>query len=226
MARRTPRRPGNTLERPRNPRGHPTALTEATADYIINTVLDGNHITTACEAAGVGRSTLYRWIEFANEADWNEEHNQPVRADAAIYRDFRDRLAAARARAEMTAVDVVQRSMKGGFLISEKPVLTADGKLAYDEDGNPLMERTWSQPDGRLALSYLGKSRPDVWGQNGSQRIELTGAGGAPVQVEHEATADAIEGLAERLAQVAAQRRAEDAEDDVQDAEIVEDNGE
>jgi hypothetical protein len=225
MPRRTPRTPGNTLQRPRRPAHRPTALTDRTADYIINTVLDGNHITTACEAAGIARTTMYRWIEAANEADWNEQHDQPVRPDAALYRNFRDRLAEARAQAEMSAVAVVQRSMKGGILVSEKPVIGPDGKVARDDDGTILYERVWSQPDGRLALSYLGKSRPDVWGQNGSQRIELTGADGGPVQVETTEQAETIETLADRLAAVAAQRRAEDQDDtDTVDAELVEED--
>jgi hypothetical protein len=226
MARRTPRKPpqaptGTTLERPRI--GHrPTSLTDDTADRIIEIVEDGNHLTTACESVGIGRTTLYRWIDEANAADWAAEHDQPIRPDAARYRSFRDRLAAARARAEMSAVHVVTNAMKGGALISERPVIGPDGKVARDDNGDILMERTWSAPDGRLALSYLGKSRPDVWGQQGAQRIELVGADGGAVQVEAAVADTAIETLADRLAQVAAARRAEIEDAETVDAEIVE----
>lgn len=220
MSRRTPRRGAKTPKRI----GRPSALTENTADTIINIVLDGNHITTACAAAGVTRQALYRWLERADEITTAIERGEPYDVHGLRFVDFRDRLADARAQAEMRAVKVVERSMHGGFIISEEPLLDIEGQPVRDDNGEILYKRTYSQPDGRLALSYLAKSRPDTWGQNPTNRIELTGSDGGPVRVE--TSGDQIASLSERLALVASQRREEDEEDgdpdEVFDAEVVE----
>jgi hypothetical protein len=225
MARKHPNR-GGTLTRPDRHVGRPTRLTERTADLILSTVLDGNHLTTACAVAGVGRATLYRWIEEANAAEQAITRGEHPTPQALAYLDFRDRLAQARAEAEVMAVGVVTKAMRGGYLISERPAVDGSGNPIRDDEGKIVMEKVYAQPDGRLALSYLGKSRPDTWGQNPTNRIELTGADGGPVQVQH-GPAAAIEPLAERLALLAAERRAEDEAEadygDVQDAELVED---
>lgn len=219
MSRRTPRR-GNTLTKKQT--GRPTRLTENTADVIVHAVLEGNHITTACAAAGVSRTALYEWIDRGQAVQQALANEEPVDPDALRFADFADRLADARARAEMRAVQVIERSMQGGFVISEEPLLDLEGQPVRGDDGEILCKRTYAQPDGRLALSYLGRSRPDTWGQNPTNRIELTGAAGGPVQMEH--STDQIASLAERLALVAARRRAEDAEDgEVYEAELVDD---
>lgn len=216
MARRKPR--GDALAK-RKHIGRPTRLTTVTADAIVHTVLDGNHITTACAAANVGQSTLYRWLERADEVQQAIDDGEPYDPDDLRYVEFRDRLADARACAEMRAVQVIERSMHGGYVIEEEPVLDLDGQPVRNDDGEILWKRKYAQPDGRLALQYLARSRPDSWGQNPTNRIELTGADGGPVQV---AAADHIGQLSQQLALVAAQRREEDEEDgDVYDAELV-----
>lgn len=208
------------IERPvaRKRIGRPTRLTEDTADRIVRIVADGNHITTACAAAGVSRAALYGWLERGENARLADERGHPIDADELRFLHFLDRLTLARARAEMSAVAVIQHSMAGGFVISEEPMLDIDGNPVRDENGEILWKRQYAQPDGRLALAYLGRSRPDLWGQNPTQHVELTGSGGRPVQVEH----DHISALAERLSLVAGERRAEDEEDGTYDAELTE----
>jgi hypothetical protein len=186
--------------------GRPTRLTQETADRIVGTVADGNHITTACASAGVSRAALYSWLERGENARQAAEAGDPVDADEVRFLDFLDRLALARARAEMCAVEVIQRGMAGGFVISEEPLLDVDRQPVRDDNGEILWKRQYAQPDGRLALAYLARSRPDLWGQNPTARLGLTGSGGGPVQVEH----DHFSALAERLSLVAAERRAED----------------
>lgn len=198
--------------------GRPTRLTEDTTDRILQIVADGNHITTACAVAGVSRAALYGWLERGESARQAVEAGDPVDPDELRFLDFLDRLALARARAEICAVEVIQRSMVGGFVISEEPLLDVDGQPVRDDNGEILWKRQYAQPDGRLALAYLARSRPDLWGQNPTARLELTGSGGGPVQVEH----DHISALAERLSLVAAERRAEDVEDGIYDAELTE----
>lgn len=225
MARRTPRR-GNLPAARNGTIGQPSKLTAATEDAIVKAVLAGNHLTAACHTAGIANRTMYRWLEVADTIEEQIETGQPVDPDALPYLRFRQRLADARAQAEMRAVHVVQKAMQGGYVTSERPVQDVNGDPVRGDDGKILYERTWAQPDGRLALSYLARSRPAEWGQNSTQRVELTGGGGGPVRVEH--TDDQYASLAARLAETAEQMRREEAEDTEEpfDGEVVDDSEE
>lgn len=215
MPRRKPRR-----------RGRKTLLTPTRQARILELIEQGNHIATACAHVGIGTSTLYRWLEQAEEYDETIAAGQPPDDAKRVYAEFRDGYWLARARAEENAVRVIQRSMAGGFVLSEEPLIGADGDVLRNDNGEILWKRTYSQPDGRLALAYLARISPDRWGQN-PQRVEVSGPGGSAVQVQHQV--GQIEALAERLHAVAAERRAdlelEAGEDDgVTDAEVVEDD--
>jgi hypothetical protein len=117
--------------------------------------------------------------------------------------------------------------MHGGQVLSEQYVQNVSGDIVMDPlTGKPLVNRTYSTPDGRLAMQYLGRSRPGDWGNNGTAEIKVTGTGeGGAVKVVHEV--EHIVTLAERLSQVAAMKRGpsglDDEDDDIHDAEIVED---
>ena len=224
MARRVAR-----TERPKRPAHRPLTLTPRVAGAIVSAVEDGNHIITACALSGVPRSTYYLWMERAADVahmvaqhDPDDPEAEPLELtdEEHRYLDFMDKILQARARAENRAVQVVERSMAGGFLISEKPVLDSEGDPVRDEDGSLAYERVWTQPDGRLALQYLARSRPDVWGQNPTQRVEITGpedAGSAGVAPQGTVTA-----LAARIAEIQQRNADEDDEDDgIQEAEIV-----
>jgi hypothetical protein len=218
MPRRKPRR-----------RGRKTLLTPDRQRRILELVEAGNHINTACAHVGIGQSTFYRWLDNAH--DYDEAKAAGVQPDETkrLYVEFRDKVALARARAEERAVKVIHRAMEGGFVISEEPVQNAEGEVQRDDNGNILYRRTYTQPDGRLALAYLGRSAPKNWGQQ-AIGIELSGPGGAALGTGGDL--GPIGKLAERLAAVAAARRA-DAEleaagafedvEDIPEAVVVED---
>jgi transposase-like protein len=218
MPRRTPRKVGR-----------PTLLTKEREARFLDIVKKGNHLTTACAVIGIGTSTLYRWLDQALEADEHTAEGHELTDAQRVYVEFRDALALARAHAEMRAVAVIERSMEGGFVISERPLQNSDGDVQYGPDGQVLYERTYTQPDGRLALNYLARSSPSVWGQNPTQRLEITGAGVGALGAGGDLDEDQAAALGRQLAAVAARRR-EDEERDrleleagVEDAEIVED---
>lgn len=187
MSRRTPRR------------GRPTRYTPDLAQAILTAVERGNHISTACALHHLPPSTLYRWLEYADAKDHADLTGQPYpHPQHHVYQDFRDRLAAARAKAEARAVEVVDRAMQGGYVISEEPAVDGNGQVIRDDNGEILFKRTWAEPDGRLALSYLAKSRPDVWGQSPTQRLEVSSTVAAAV--EQETQVEQVQSLAQRLA--------------------------
>jgi len=72
-------------------------LTPAVQHRICAAIEAGNFIESAAQLAGVGRSTLYRWLALAD-------------SDDKQYRDFRDALLTARAKAEARAVAVIVKS--------------------------------------------------------------------------------------------------------------------
>lgn len=207
--------------------GRPPVLLDTDVRHrLLEYVEKGNHLKTACALVGVHPATLYRWLDRADEADEAALNDQPIDDVQRVYREFRDALALARARAQKLAVETVNRAMKGGDIISERPLVGLDGEALRDDSGRILYERTYTQPDGRLAMTYLARTAPDMWGQNAVQRVELTGAAGGAVQVE----LTHVEGLAQRIAAVAAERRADreleaaeaaEAEDEYEDAEVV-----
>lgn len=166
MPRRTPRKPGR-----------PTLLTRDREDRLIEIVKKGNHLTTACAVVGIGVSTLYRWLEQGDEAEELQTDGHELTDAQRVYLEFRDRLRLARAHAEMKAVDVIDRAMEGGFVISERPIQNAEGEVQHGPNGEILWERTFTQPDGRLALSYLARSSPSVWGQSPTHKLEITAPG-------------------------------------------------
>ncbi len=115
-----------------------------------------------------------------------------------------------RAHAHMEAVEIVQEAMRGGLVISEEPLRDKEGNVLRIDEGEILCARRYSQPDGRLALQYLARSAPDLWGPHATPTLGLTGQ--LDPTTEDESSADQISRLSGRLALVVAQRRAEDEE--------------
>jgi transposase-like protein len=217
---------------PRNkrPRGRPTLLTPDREQRILDLVQAGNHITTACAHVGIHHGTLYRWLDKADEAEYEaEQSGQPIPDRKRVYVEFRDRLALARALAEEKAIGVVWSAMEGGHILSEEPILNVDGEPQRDDRGEILYRRTFSAPDGRLAMTYLARSAPGRWGQNAVSRLEISGPGGGPV--ESGPAPDQIDRMAARMAEVLAARQADAAAESVgeleagggeyEDAEVV-----
>jgi hypothetical protein len=141
---------------PRRTNGSRGILTPALADRITNLVAHGNYIATAAQACGVGERTIYDWISKGEEAAQALAKGEPVAPRAHLYVRFAQGLADARARAETDAVEVVEQVMRGGHLLEEAPIVTPDGRLARDDQGEILYRRKYAPPDGKLALAYLG----------------------------------------------------------------------
>lgn len=203
----------------------PVLLDHDTRDRLLQYVEDGNHIKAACALVGIHPATIYRWLERAADADELLHADQPIDEVQRVYCDFRDSYELARARAQKVAVETINRAMKGGQIISERPMVDLAGEALRDEDGRILYERTFTQPDGRLALSYLARTAPDMWGPSAA-KVEVSGPQGGPVQVEAR-----LGGLAERISSIAVERRKDaelEAADEYQDADVVEeaDDGE
>lgn len=156
-------------------RGRPTKLTAELTDQLAQILRAGNYLDTAADHAGIDRSTIYRWLKAAEDDD----------APAEL-RAFRDALAHARADAEARMVATIFRDAIGGVVVKRT---TRRFKDVTE------VEETITPPNGRVALEYLARSRPQSWSRR--DKTELTGADGAPIQVQQKSVVIGV--LADRL---------------------------
>lgn len=229
MARRsstaTQRRPGKGVAKVT---GRPTSLTENTRDTLIGHLIGGMSIEASCALTGVHPATFYRWMERGEIARENLDAEGSIPDEEERFREFREAVLDARAQAEGKAVDIVMRAMHGGYVTSEEPIVDINGDVQYDSNtGEVLMKRTYTPPDGRLALAYLQRARPKDWsmaGANLNVKHEVSGPGGGPIEVTHEHRQ--VASLAERLLEVREQFQQEERElgedGDIVDADVVE----
>lgn len=144
-------------------RGRPSKLDPDVARTIIDTVRAGNYLETGAAYAGIGRSTLMRWLADADKP------GAPLHL-----REFRDAVARARAEAEVRTVALIGKQMTGGYVL-EETTRTLDS-------GATETTRRYAPPDGRLGLEYLSRVSPSRFGRRTA--IEVSGPDGGPVQVE------------------------------------------
>lgn len=179
----------------RRRRGRPTKLTPDVHEKIVAAIRAGNYIETAAHYAGVAPGTVFRWLK---EADEPGAHRAKV--------EFREAVNHARAESEMRVIGQIQRVIMGGQVLRE-----TTRKLP---DGTTETERSYAPPDGRVALEFAARAFPDRWARRAA--LEVTGADGGPIVVEH---AHVISSLAERLHELA------EGDGDVVDGDVVEDAG-
>jgi transposase-like protein len=208
---------------PRHETGRRSTLTPDLAGKIAAMVGQGNYLETSARAHGVPPGTLWQWLRQGEEAHAALARGEKLAGQARIYAEFAEAVAQARARGEVRAVEAVTRTMEGGLLVKETPLVTREGRLVRDDAGEVVYERQYSLPDGKLALEYLSRTSPSRFGRTPNvDRVEVTGEGGGAVQLE---ATEVVTSLAQRLAAITAERSEEDEYDpeDIQDAEVVED---
>jgi hypothetical protein len=103
--------------------GRPTALTPEIADIIYNHVADGNYPGTACMAAGLDESTIYKWRNKAalykqwlddNDIYSTDVNELPEHDNGLIYYQFFIRLKTAESLAEIAHVNNLKRAGSAG----------------------------------------------------------------------------------------------------------------
>jgi hypothetical protein len=157
VSRRVPRGPV------RHP-GRPSKLTPAVQQTIVAALEAGHFLQTAAALADVSKPTVCRWL-----ADGEGDDAPPE------FRDFRDAVTRARARAENVAVAAVMQAMTGGALIRRSTRLGPKGEEVVDEQ--------WTPPDGRVALEYLARASPTSWARRQAVEVAAEDAGPATPEV-------------------------------------------
>ncbi|WP_449064787.1 hypothetical protein [Planomonospora algeriensis] len=166
--------------------GRPTKLTPELRDRLCEYIRAGNYLATAAELCGVGRSTVNRWLAEGEAED-----------APAGYRELRDAVTRARAEAEAQMVSIVQLDARGGAVVREVTRRWPDGTVETDRQLTP--------PNGRLALEYLARTRPQEW--RPVKAVEVSGPAGGPVKADYDVKV--IEGLVAKIQQAKARRERE-----------------
>lgn len=185
------------------PMGRPTALTDRVEETILGLTIQGVATDAACHLAGISTATFHRWMNRGEDARATLDHTGSLDPAEDRFRDFYESVLDARAQAEERMNGIIFKAAMGGFVTSEKPVQDIQGNVQYDPAGRIIMETSTTAPDGRLAMAWLQRRRPDNWSaavQTMKAKVEVSGAGGAPIQVEH--TIEQVTDLTARLMQV------------------------
>jgi hypothetical protein len=203
--------------------GRLTVLTPTVHNRIVSLVTAGNYLSTAAEAVGVARSSVYRWIDWGKDEAQRIARGDPPDPEREAFLAFYEATTKARASRETVLVDVLDKVIQGGTVTKRTP-LTDRGKLVRDDDGEIVYVEEMAPPDGKLALEVLARTKPDDWARRPPTQVEITGAGGGPIEVDGPG---AVASLVARIAAVREQREEDDqlmlGGTDVVDAEIVDD---
>lgn len=134
----------------------PLKLTAETQARIIEAVEAGNYIEVSAQYAGITKQTLYRWLQMADD---------PTAPD--IYRDFRDALESARAKAEVRNVAIIQtagdQSWQAAAWFLERTAYKRWGRRTQitGDGGEPIRVEVDHKDSLRKALGLDDADTPD-----------------------------------------------------------------
>lgn len=202
-----------------NPPGRPGILAtigidDAIVQGILKALSKGTPLEVAAQAAGISRTTLYRWLE-RGDTDSDDPESKP-------YRDFRDAAARARAQAGVAYVDAINQVAMGGYTYRTTDVRTGEvtEHVARPDwrAGAFMLERTLAQHFGRRQTMEIGLA--DGSALRPGERL---GNEGGPTDDTSEVEAQ-LARLRDRHGRMTARQIApgEDAEGEVVDGEVVE----
>ena len=120
--------------------GRKPKLTPELRQKLVDALLAGNYIDTACSYAGIAPATYYDWMQQAERKNAKPE-----------ILEFSEAVKRARAEAEVRNVSFINTAAKD--------------------------PKHWT-----AAAWFLERSYPTKWGRQ--QKVELTGAGGGPLEIE------------------------------------------
>lgn len=214
------------MTRRRRRPGRQLLLTEEVEKRLVDAARAGVPVDIAASHAGIGAATFHLWMGKGRAEQERRDDGEDPDEDRDPYVDLLDKVTRARSEAAVKGVLNVQRAAAGGAVTEE-----TTRKWRDPETGAPVEERTVKRmaPDWRAAAWYLERQHRLHFGKEA--RLELTGAGGGPVEVSVDADALAArlhENLRAVGAAVAELTSGDDPGDDMGeepvDAEIVDDD--
>lgn len=156
-------------------------------DRIVASVRVCAPLYEAADAAGVGRDTVAGWIKLAGKLELQHRgslENVELTHHERRCIEFSQAVREARAQWVIDANTLHERIARGGI---PQEVTTEE----RDEAGKLLkrtVRRTTTSPDPRTLEWRFKYLRPDLY----ADRLELTGAGGGPIEMSQEDKASAL----------------------------------
>jgi len=147
--------------------GNPVTVGE----QIVRSIRAGNYFEQACESAGVGRTTGYRWLRQGalTLRKIETKSRAKITANDRRYMEFWRAVTEADAVWEVGSVTLLEQLARGGLT---KTVRT----VKYDKDGNEVesTERIETlPPDPTVIMWRLERRHPDRYGR----RVEVVESG-------------------------------------------------
>lgn len=187
----------------------PPRLTPDRESRLVDSIRAGNTMAAAAETAGLGERTVFRYMARGETADralnqhlntltptrravldrWNDEQTaryltRHIPGPERIYWQLWQAVMRARAESEERAVAII-REVGLGYeapetVVEERDVLAKDGTVITLRTRRTITRHV---RDWRAEAWWLERQRRDEFGR--AERVEVTGAEGGPVQVEH-----------------------------------------
>jgi hypothetical protein len=180
----------------RRERGRPRALNAEVEKKLIQATEAGSPVELAAEYAGIGRSTFTQWMTLGHNEVEDRAAGDPPQRRLDAYVELFEKITEARAKAAVSGVALINRVARGGA-VTEETV-----KKYRDPDTGEMVEESTvkrTAPDWRAAAWMLEKQHRQFFGKEAAQ-VEVTGAGGGAVQVEHTVSEDFADRIRENLA--------------------------
>ncbi|MGX4733203.1 helix-turn-helix domain-containing protein [Kitasatospora griseola] len=200
-------------------RGRRPALDLEVEKRLLDAVRAGVPVSDAAPMAGIHPSTVYRWLERAEQEQQRREAGQRARVAEQPFCEFRDRFMRARSEGKAQLVLLVRKAATGGQVVRERVRTVRD-----PETGERVVqtERDFAQPDWRAAQFLLACLAPETFGRAAQARIEVAPAGGGELPAGGAGRGEGVDRLAARLSKIRADFAAELEEDaGVLEAEVV-----
>ena len=93
----------------------PSKLTDEVQKQIVKAIAAGAYGEVAAEAAGIGKTTFYRWL------------SEGKRRKRGRFQEFRDAIKKAQARGEHADLATIRKRAQGGAIIEERTITRKDG---------------------------------------------------------------------------------------------------
>ena len=170
---------------------------------LLGAVAGGNYIKTSCAYAGVPFTTYRNWI---NHGEQEIERIRTLGHDPEdILAQFFDRYPRMRYNPQDPQWQAMIKAKPPAPFYATKWLCVVLVALLEKAEAAAELEavanvKLAGQNSWQASMTYLERKYPDRWGRRDPHRVEITGAGGGPVQVESSVSVEALEAAITELA--------------------------